>query len=153
MPNIEYEIELNENGRPCIKLADDYKDKASDKFLCVEISRYILQNVYYRRSEEFDKETADKINDCITILGQISDEMSKIIWEVMKEAGDIALITNNNYYAIVNSHEDLKKLDKFFLFGERIYEKKIGLKILVSNEMKIYELIEDNGNEEWIIID
>lgn len=153
MPNFEYEIELNENGRPCIKLLDDYQDKASDKFLCIEISRYILQNVYYRRSEEFDKITTDKINDCITVLGQISDEMSKIMWEAMKEAGDIALLTNNNYIAIVDNYENLKKLDKFFLFGERIYEKKIGLRVLVSDEMKIYELIEDNENEEWVIID
>lgn len=146
MPNIEYEIELNENGRPCIKLADDYKDKASDKFLCVEISRYILQNVYYRRSEEFDKETADKINDCITILGQISDEMAEIMWKSMKEAGDITLLTNNNYYAIVDNYEDLNKLDNFFVFNEKIFEKKTGMKILVSSEMKIYEFNNNNWN-------
>jgi hypothetical protein len=33
MLKIEYEIKLNENGRPYIDLPTDYEDKPEDKFL------------------------------------------------------------------------------------------------------------------------
>ena len=33
MYNIEYKIGLNEHGRPCIELPEDYEHRPEDKFL------------------------------------------------------------------------------------------------------------------------
>ena len=80
MHTIDYEINLNERGRPCIGLPASYKDKPEDKFFAMEIARYVLQNTYDRLSEKFDKETAKNIDITIRMLGQMGDQMAELLW-------------------------------------------------------------------------
>ncbi len=150
MYKIEYEIKLNENGRPYIYLADDYENKHEDRFFALELSRYVLQDVYNRRSPEFNPETADKIELTVNLLGQVSDEVAHLLWNGMKSAGDVVIMLNNKYHIQVRDIENRDKLGKYIYYEDKIFARQEGLKVLVTSEMKIYELKDGITNENWI---
>jgi hypothetical protein len=147
MHKIEYDLDLNDEGRPCIQLSDNYEDKPEDKFFAIEISRYIIHDVLSRRSAEFDQETSEKLNECLNMLGQIGDEIAALLWENMKMLGDVDLMINKNYNIMVTSLENRDNLGKYVSSNGKIYEKVDGFKVLVTEEMKIYEFKDENWNE------
>jgi hypothetical protein len=150
MHTIDYEINLNERGRPCIGLPASYKDKPEDKFFAIEIARYVLQNTYNRLSEHFDEDTAKKIDLTIRVLGQVSDEMAELLWNTMKAYGDTEMILGKPYYVVVDTIEERDSLATTgILEGEKIFLRVEGLKVLVKTENKIYKL---TGGNDWIEI-
>ncbi len=154
MFRLEYEINLNELGRPCIDLPEDYEHRAEDKFFAMEITRYILQASYIRRKSEFDEKTINAINTTINFLGQISDEVAEILWKQMKNNGDIAYLLNNKYHIQVKNIEELNALNmNFIYYNNKIFKRQEGLLVLVTDEMKIYELKNGISNENWICHD
>ena len=154
MHKIEYEIKLNDNGRPCIDLPIEHEDKPEDKFFVIEIARYILQNVFSKRSPDFNKETSEKLDTTITILGQIGDEMAALLWDNMETLGEMSMLINNKYHIRVKTIEERDGLNTIgILQGDKIFKKQDGLKVLVTDEMKIYELKMDEDNETWICLD
>jgi hypothetical protein len=151
MHTIDYEINLNEHGRPCIGLPPSYKDKPEDKFFAIEIARYVLQGVYERRSAEFDKQAAETIDITIRLLGQVGDQMAELLWNTMKAYGDTEIMMGRTYYVAVDTIEERNSLATTgILEGERLYLREEGLKVLVRNENKIFELKDGNTNENWI---
>ena len=153
MHTIDYEINLNERGRPCIGLPAIYKDKPEDKFFAIEIARYVLQNTYDRLSEKFDKDTAEKIDLTIRVLGQLGDQMAELLWNSMKVYGDTEMILGKSYYVTVDTIEERDSLASTgILEGERIFLHEDGLKVLVKSENKIYKLTGGNTNNDWIEI-
>ena len=148
MFRLEYDITLNESGRPCIDLSDDYEHRAEDKFFAMEVTRYILQAVFLRRSPELDDNTVSAINTTINFLGQISDEVAEILWNQMKISGDISLLLNNDYHVQVKSVEERDLINtEYICYNNKIYKKQDGLKVLVTDEMKIYELKDNTWHE------
>lgn len=148
MNKIEYDIKLNDSGRPCIDLPRDHEDKPEDKFFVLELTRYLLQNIYTRRSESFDSDTSNKISDAIILLQQLGDEMAILLWENMKLAGDAAILLNNKYHIQVDTVENRDKLiGEYICYNNKLFKRQNGLKVLVTDEMKIYELINNNWNE------
>jgi hypothetical protein len=153
MLKIEYEIKLNEHGRPYIDLPLDYDNKAEDKFFVLELTRYVLQEVFKRRSAEFDPFTADKLNDCIGILEQVSDEVAMILYNQMEIMGDVALTIHNDYHIQVENIEERNNLPrKGIIYNGKIFRRQEGLKVLTYNDMIIYELREGIENENWFEI-
>jgi hypothetical protein len=151
MHAIDYEINLNERGRPCIGLPPSYKDKPEDKFFAIEIARYVLQNTYDRLSEHFDKDTAEKIDLTVRVLGQVGDEMAELLWNTMKVYGDTEMIMGKQYYVSVDTIEERDSLASTgILEGEKIFLREDGLKVLVKSENKIYKLTGGNTNNDWI---
>jgi len=149
MFKIEYEIKLNEVGRPCIDLPLAYEHRAEDKFFAIEMARYFLQRVYTRRSAEFDQQAAENINIGIQMLGQVGDEMAEILWKGMKANGDFELMMKRTYHVMVSTIEERDALPTTGIQeGGRIYMREEGLKVFVKKENKIYELQNDN----WIEI-
>lgn len=154
MFRLEYEISLNESGRPCIDLPEDYEHRAEDKFFAMEITRYILQAVYMRRSSELDESTVNAIDTTINFLGQISDEVAEILWKQMRNSGDIALLLDNKYHIQVKNIEERDALNmNFIYYNNKIFKRQEGLLVLVTDEMKIYELKNGISNENWINYD
>ncbi|MFW6247433.1 MAG: hypothetical protein ACOC22_04670 [bacterium] len=147
MLNIEYDIKLNESGRPYVYLPDDYENKSEHKFFAIEISRYLLQHVMANKSDELNHFTTDKINMCTDILGQISDEIAEILYHEMKNSGDNALLIYKSYHISVDSYDELLELNDDIIFKSKIFEKKNGLKALVNDEEKIYEFNNGDWNE------
>jgi hypothetical protein len=151
MFRLEYEISLNESGRPCIDLPEDYEHRVEDRFFAMEVTRYILQAVYIRRSSELDENTVNAIDTTINFLGQISDEVAEILWKQMRNGGDIALLLDNKYHIQVSSIEERNALNmNFIYYNNKIFKRQEGLMVLVTDEMKIYELKDGISNENWI---
>ena len=150
MNKIEYEIKLNDSGRPCIDLPPDHENNPEDKFFAIELARYLLQDTYSRRSPEFDKETAWAMDIAIRSLGQVGDEIARILWHNMKTSGDASFIIGQKFHAIVDTIEERDKIDeKGILYQDKLYVRQEGLKVLVRKESYVvYELKNDN----WIIV-
>ena len=152
MNKIEYGIGVNDDGRPCIDLPDDYEHRPEDKFFAIEIARYILQEVHSRRSEELDTTTGDVMENSINFLGQIGDEMSEIMYGQMKAQGEVHFLFNPRYHIIVDSIEERDALsEKDILSFEKLYDRRLGLKVYVLEDGKIYELNDGIENEHWKI--
>lgn len=149
MYTIEYDIKLNESGRPCIDLPQEHEDKPEDKFLALELARYVLQGVYMRKSSEFNPETGEKLEIAINLLGQIGDEVAALLWEGMKLSGDAAFIMNSRYHIQVETVEERDKLGFVSVYNSKVFKRQEGLKVLVTNEMKVYKLQGGIENENW----
>lgn len=161
MLKIEYEIQLNESGRPCIDLAMDYVDKEEDKFLVIELARYLLQNVYNKKNSEFNEEEASIMDSSIQLLGQIGDKMAEIIFNDMKQNAEIAMLVNESGY---NAHIWLKSIKErdelgfgWICYENKIFKRKTGFRVMVYDEKDkdasgIYELIDGITNEHWVKI-
>ena len=151
MHTIDYEINLNERGRPCIGLPTSYKDKPEDKFFAMEIARYVLQNTYDRLSENFDIGTAKKLDITLRVLGQIGDQMAELLWNGMKASGDAEMIMGKSYNVAVDTIEERNDLATTgILEDEKIFLRTEGLKVFVKDENKIYMLSGGDKNENWI---
>jgi hypothetical protein len=148
MLKIEYEINLNDKGRPFILLSDEYEDKPEDKFFVLELTNYLLYNVY-KNNNTFDSETISKLDDCINIIRQISDEVAALIYGQMETMGEVALITDDNYHVKVDSMNSRNDLKDKFVYNNKIFTRKIGLKVLVEETEMIYVLEGGVDNENW----
>jgi len=148
MLKIDYEIKLNDNGRPCVELSEDYVDKPEDKFFALELSRYFLQSVYARKSQQFDNHTAEMIDVAVRLLGQIGDEMAQILFNNMKAMGELDMMLDKKYNIIVKTLEERDLIeDKPIVQDGKIFYKSDGLKIFVTDEQKIYEYKNDVWEE------
>jgi hypothetical protein len=150
MHKIEYDIKLNESGRPCIELPVDYENNAEDRFFAIEIARYILQDVFARRKSEISESTWVKIEESIAVLGQIGDEIAGILWNNMMHMGETMFLFDKRYHIMVKTVEERDKLPAFIIYDDKIYTKKKDLKVLVADEEKVYKII-DASDEEAII--
>ena len=163
MIKIEYEIKLNESGRPCIELSENYENKSEDKFFALEMTRYFLQSVMSKSGRlKYNEETLVHIDNTIQLLGQVGDEMAEILWKEMKTRGELNMMTDNFCNAEVNSIEERDALNDVFAYGGKILERKVGLKILVREKRNVefnsifgetkftlYELKGGITNEYW----
>lgn len=149
MLKIEYQIKLNERGRPYIDLSEDYEDKPEDKFFVIELSRYFLQNVYMRRSSEFDKETSEALDITTRLLGQIGDEMAHLIYDNMMAAGEMQMMLNEKYHVIVNSLEERDNIGDAIVHKDVLFKKQNGLKVFVVEDSTYYQF----QNENWVKLD
>jgi len=150
MQRIEYEIKLNASGRPCIELSKEYEDKPEDKFFSIELARYILQDVSNRRSPDLDPETVIELDKGIRLLGQVGDEMAKLLWENMKLMAETSYIFDNKYHIIVQTIEERDNINNMGILQDgKLYFRQEGLKVLVIDENKLYELKNGIENENW----
>jgi len=156
MLKIEYEIKLNEQGRPCIDLAPDYEHNPEDKFFALEISRYYLQSVYNKMGSRYDQHTKEIMDISIRLLGQIGDEMAELIYNDMKIMGDIAVSMGGNHHIQVSSIEERDAIpEKGFFYKGKIFNRQEGLKVCVREIFvelycdSIYELQGGISNENW----
>jgi hypothetical protein len=149
MYRIEYEIKLNEIGRPYIDLPEDYENRPEDRFFAIELAKYVLQDVYNHRSSEFDEEAAKTIDISIRLLSQVGDEIAGIIWNQMKIMGEVAVMLDARFHIQVESFDELNKFSfsNYILHNNKIYEKKEGLKAFVVDQGFIYELQKDTENQ------
>jgi len=162
MYRIEYEIGLNEKGRPFIELPEDYEHKAEDRFFAIEVARYVLQDVSNRRSAEFDKEAAETIDITVRLLGQVGDNIAEILYNNMKAMGEIEVMLNKSYNIMVNNIEERDALSETNIFyNGKLFNRIEGLKVCVQlydietflPYYQIYELQGGITNENWKLIE
>jgi hypothetical protein len=160
MFEIRYDIELNENGRPCIELSEDYDHNPEDKFFAVEIARYYLQMVHAKMDDTiYDQNTFEIMNDTIQLLGQIGDEMAEIQYGNMKTQGELGMMMDSRYHVKVNDIEERDTLPEHnIIYKGKIFDRIEGLRVGVQeyNEktyqprIDIYELKNGITNENWV---
>ncbi|MFW6225555.1 MAG: hypothetical protein ACOC3V_01185 [bacterium] len=149
MHRIEYKLDLNENKRPCVDLPEEYEDKPEHKFFAIELTRYILQNVYDNRIESMDIDSMENLEQTISVLGQISDEMAMILWDNMKNNGDLSLLIDDTHHIKVSTKKDLDDIPKEHIcYNDKIYEKRDDVKVLVEEDMNIYVYVNDNWEKK-----
>lgn len=158
MYNIEYKIGLNEQGRPCIELPEDYEHRPEDRFFALEICRYMLQDLLNRRVADIDEETAHKMDEAERLLGQLGDEVAKILYEGMRAQGELATMLDVAYHIQVVSIEERNALpEKNIVCHDKIYDRFEGLRVYVMQPLEewdnsisgLYELVGGITNEHW----
>jgi len=159
MYRIEYEIGLNEEGRPYIGLPDNYEQRPEDRFFALEIARYILGDLLVRRTPELDEETVDAMVNAEALLGQLGDNVAEILYGVMRNMGETHLLVGAPYHIGLKKYEELEALpDKDILYDGRIYDRVEGLRVRITNydepsyvpSYDVYELIDGITNEHWV---
>ena len=158
MYKIEYQIGLNEQGRPHIGLPEDYEQKPEDRFFALEIARYMLQDLLRRRTSELDPHTISAMDEAERLLGQLGDEVAEILYEGMRAQGAMRLMLDTPFHIEVNSIEERDSLpEKDIIYEDRIFDRVEGLRVYVlqpienydKNISGIYELVDGITNEHW----
>ena len=94
MKNFEYEIKLNDKGRPYVHLEDTKLD-AEHRFACLELTKYMLFELMKNKEnlpDDFLKDLAiagDMVNG-------ISDKMAELILGQMNGLDDIKGVLDND---------------------------------------------------------
>jgi len=162
MYKIEYGIEINDEGRPYIDLPMDYEQRPEDRFFVLEITRYMLQDLLRRRIGDLDPETVEAMDVSERLLGQLGDEVSRILYGQMRAIGDLKFDLNTGgHHVIVETIEERDNLPNTnIIFNGEIYDRREGLVVIVkyANEDDIaptdvkYKLVDGITNENWIEI-
>ena len=161
MYEIKYGIALNEDGRPCITLDDDYEHRPEDKFFAIEIARYYMQMVSENMDDTiFDQHTFAVMDESIRLLGQLGDEMAAIQYESMRSQGEITMMMNRRFHLTVYSIEERDALpDKDIQYRDKIFDRVEGLKVCVETKTEdgvfhcdYFELKDGITNEHWVKI-
>lgn len=153
MLKIEYEIKLNEAGRPYISLPDDYDNKPEDKFFVMELARYFLEGSYFRRKSQLDSQAAEVIENSVSLLGQVSDEMAEILFNNMKAAGDMDMMLDKRYHLCVDTIEERDALPEYIVYHDKIYQRQEGLIVFVLDGLKLFVLKDGITNDNWSVIE
>ena len=128
MFKIEYDINLNDKGRPYIFLPDNYEQNPEDRFFVIEITRYILGDLLARRNSNLDTNTVQYIGEAERLLGQIGDEMSAILFENMEAAGELKMMMGVNFHIEVENIEERDNLPNTNIIAHSITRHSIRMK-------------------------
>jgi hypothetical protein len=153
MLKFEYQIKLNDQQRPYVHIHEDYQDNAEDKFMAIELTRYLLLSVVSRRSDSMPEGEVKTLNLTLDTLEKISDEIAILLKKEMEVRGENVLNTVRNYHVTVDTIGERDILNyNGILYHDKIFKREIGFKVLVLNEMKIYELQNGIDNNHWVEI-
>lgn len=144
MYKIEYDIILNEDNRPVIHLPDEYGDNPEDKFMVMEIARYFIQQTIIANQHRLDETTIEMGSVADSFIGQISDEMAKILFDQMLETADVMKELDDRYPIKINSVEELDRTGDYIQDGDRIYKKEVGLLSVINGVQYMFD------GEMWI---
>jgi hypothetical protein len=79
MRNIEYEIKVNEEGKPYIHL-DNLNMDVDDMFFCFEITKYRLHGILADENNTFlPQEALEELALAGQIVGEISERIGKMV--------------------------------------------------------------------------
>lgn len=150
MHRFDYEIKLNEENQPYIFIPEDYDNKPEDKFMALELTRYLLQQLVLTRKESLDEQTIKSLESSYESLSKISEEVGDIIKETMEAKGNLHMNVNIPFHLQVTSIEERNSLNyKGIIREDKIFRRVEGLRVYVTDEGKVYELQNGIDNENW----
>jgi len=156
---IVYEIRIDNDGRPYVHLPEEFDDIAEHRFFSMEMTRYILQEVLRNNIQKpqhlkISQSAMDVLEATAQSIGNISDEMALIIKTSMVNNIPINNIFKNIKFDItVYSKPDLENILKVFLYNNKFYVRKNNIKVLVIDELTIYQLNWENIDDpQWVDI-
>lgn len=150
MLNFEYEIKLNDEGRPYIHIPESYEDKPEDKFMALELSRYVVDNLLNLRRSELPEDQINALESTFSTLEALSDELAVLLKQQMEVMGEAEITMYRKYHITVDTKEDRDNLNyEGIIHKGKIFKRMIGLKVLVLEDMNVYELVDGIDNENW----
>jgi hypothetical protein len=141
---IRYSIDLDDSGEHIIFGADNtlFDDDVNKLFAIT-----FINNILTGLSEKYDNK---ELQDTISLLGSLGFELNNLIISKLNNNAMITNLVNTNYDFSVQTKDDLfcLKYNGFFI-DNLIYKRYEGLKVLVEDELCVYELIDGIDNENW----
>ena len=151
MFEIKYNIKLNDAGRPYIELPDEYVDKPEDKFFVLELTRYLFVSILNTNGDNYDETTKAHINNTLDLLDKVSDEMAVLLKKQMENLGVTELTVQRNYHVQVTTIKERDDLNyNGIIYNGKIFKRTEGLKVLVLEDMNVYELQNGIDNKNWV---
>ena len=153
MLKFEYQIKLNDEGRPYIDIPEDYQNKTEDQFMVLEMSRYLIISLLKNRRSELPDNEVKALEATFDTLEVLSDELAILMKRQMEVLGENVLQFERNHHITVDSIEDRDNLNyNGIIHDGKIFKRMIGLKVLVLENMQIFELVDGIDNENWKMI-
>lgn len=149
MFEIKYDIILNDEEKPHIKLSDDYLDEPEHKFFVMEMCKHMIYNII-GDSKNLSDAAFNSLSSVGTTIATISSEMGDILKMRLSDEKKYEKIIGKEYDIQIKSLSDMYDLNyEGFIYDNRIFKRKIGLKVLVLEDFKIYELVGGIDNQNW----
>ena len=150
MLNFEYSIKLNDEGRPYIHIPDTYIDKSEDKFMALELSRYVFNSLLLLRSSDLPPDQLKALESTYETLETISDELAILLRGQMEMLGEAEIIMYKEYHVAVKNKKELFDLEyDNIIYNGRIFKRMIGLRVIIQEDMDVFELVDGIDNEHW----
>lgn len=150
MNKIEYEIKLDVDGRPYIYMGENHELTPENNFFGIELAKFLIDHTIIENGNSLDDETYNNMVSCLNVLEDISNEVAILIKEKMLLSGDISQMFATNYNILVKSIKERNALPlDDIVYNDKIYSRKIGLRVLVIDKNKIYELVDGIDNKNW----
>ncbi len=150
MIKFEYQIKLNDDGRPYIDIPEDYQNKVEDQFMVLEMSRYLILSLLTNRRSELPENEVKALESTFDNLEVLSDELAILLKEQMEVMGEAVLHVERNYHVTVDSMKARNDLNyEGIIYEDKIFKRMIGLRVLVLENMNIFELVDGIDNENW----
>ena len=158
MFKFEYEIKLNDQGRPYVDpVGETLKELGfvEHKFMAMELARYIIGssiNLHQQQPErltlpEGELERLISLENEITRLSNIYAKTIKDQFELL---GIADRLINKNFDFTVFNEEELFGLNyNGIITDNRIFKRTEGLKVKLIQTGQIFELVGGIDNEHW----
>lgn len=148
MLHLDYEINLDGNGEPQVQLSKYYEEIPEDKFMIISLAAGLISNMIIHPDHKSNfNETEQKVFE---ITSRMLQTIKRDIGNHLKER----IATNNtgkNYDVEVTTIVRRNALNyNGIIYEDKIFKREIGLKVLVLETMKVYELQDGIDNENWV---
>lgn len=150
MLKFEYQIKLNDEGRPYIDIPEEYQNKTEDQFMVLEMSRYLIISLLKLRRSELPEIETKALEASFDTLEMLSDEVAVLLRKQMEVLGETILETQRNYHIRLDTLDQRNELSYTGIVHDgKIFKRVMGLRVLVLENMEIYELEDGIDNEHW----
>ncbi len=161
MFKFEYDIDLNNDGRPYVNpQGETLKELAfvEHKFMAMEIARYVIGstiNTHFNNPIKFPLPDGElpRLQDLEAELTRISDIYAGTIKEQFELLGIADRLINQKFDLTVLNIAERDALNyNGIIFADRVYKRQEGLKVKLIQTGQIFELIGGIDNIHWIDI-
>ena len=161
MFKFEYEIGLNENGRPFINPIGDTINEMSfveHKFMAMELAWYIVGstiNLHLSNPENLTLPDGEleRLKTLENEIARLSNIYAKTIKQQMELMGEIDKLINKPFDITVLNEEERDSLNyNGIIFNDRIFKREEGLKVKIIETGQVFELKGGIDNEHWTLM-
>ena len=161
MFKFEYNIKLNDNGRPYVDPTGDTVKEMSfveHKFMAMELARYIVGSTINIHEENPERLTLpegelERLKSLEFEITRLSNIYASTIKDQFELLGIADKLLNKNFDITVLNDEERDALNyNGIIFDDKIYKRQEGLKVKIIQTGQIFELVGGIDNEHWTLI-
>jgi len=148
MLHLDYEINLDENGEPQVQISKYYEEIPEDKFMIISLAAGLVSGMIIH--PDYKSNFNENQQKVFEITSRMLQTLKRDIGNHLKER----IASNNtekNYDVEVTTIVRRNALNyNGIIYEDKIFKREIGLKVLVLETMKVYELQGGIDNENWV---